>query len=334
VQRVRAPIERALDRVVDWIVATARRAGRFVAQAGVPQDPAQRLRLALAAGLAIVNRFAGRAVGRGIVAPLLAAVHTRYALTSIDVVPRGARWAVRAVINPDIEGVGDALVEGAPGAVPAAGAAPAWPVSDSPPTRLRVPESSRIERVLTLAADTITYSAAGGSVRTTRARFVDLWSSGAIRFASGASAEEVRAYLTQRYGARVADAVVRRGELADRVGSAGLGEAHHVIPVEVLLDQEIVQQLVNGRWDFNQDLNGVPLEEGFHGNHPAYTQYVARKIRDWRQSYRGVIADLVPDFRNHVQGVLIPQLRRHIQAAQEAYPRTGVNLNTYFSRLP
>ncbi|MCA3426634.1 MAG: DUF4157 domain-containing protein [Roseomonas sp.] len=55
--RVRRPIERALERLVDWIVAQARRLGRAVVGAGVPQDPTERLRLASRASLAIAPRL-------------------------------------------------------------------------------------------------------------------------------------------------------------------------------------------------------------------------------------------------------------------------------------
>ena len=39
IARLRAPIDKALDKVIDWIVSMARRAGRFFAQAGTPRIP-------------------------------------------------------------------------------------------------------------------------------------------------------------------------------------------------------------------------------------------------------------------------------------------------------
>ena len=100
--RVRAPIDRGLDRVVDWIVARARALGRFVAQAGVPHDPAERLRLAARAAVAAARRLSGR-----VTAPMLelalAAVRVRYGLTTIAVFRRGSSWWARAQINPVLE---------------------------------------------------------------------------------------------------------------------------------------------------------------------------------------------------------------------------------------
>lgn len=100
INRVRQPIDRALDRVVEWIVSAARRLGRFVAQAGVPNDPAERLRLGMAAATAAMNRFAGRRAGAVVLNPVLAAMKVRYAFQVLEVIPQATHWAVRGQINP------------------------------------------------------------------------------------------------------------------------------------------------------------------------------------------------------------------------------------------
>ena len=102
INRIRAPIDRALDRVVDWIVAQARRLGRFVAQAGVPHDPNERLRLASAAAIAAARRLSGR-VTEPLLQGVMVAIRTRYGLASIAPIRRGATWWVRATINPTVE---------------------------------------------------------------------------------------------------------------------------------------------------------------------------------------------------------------------------------------
>jgi len=101
VNRIRAPIDRALDRVVDWIVTQARRLGRAVAQAGVPQDPNERLRLAARAAVTAARRLSGR-VTRSLLTPVLAAIRTRYGLTSLEAYEQGGRWWARARINPEL----------------------------------------------------------------------------------------------------------------------------------------------------------------------------------------------------------------------------------------
>lgn len=100
IERIRAPIDRALDRVVTWIVAMARRLGRFVAQAGVPNDPNERLRLGTEAALAAVRRLPTGGVGRAVIAPLMGAIRTRYGLTALEPELRAGRWWIRAEINP------------------------------------------------------------------------------------------------------------------------------------------------------------------------------------------------------------------------------------------
>lgn len=102
INRVRQPIDRALDRVVDWLVAQARRLGRFVAQAGVPNDPNERLRLASRASIAIASRLPRT----GLTAPVIARAHDaiklRYGLAELTPYQQAGAWYVRAVVNPPL----------------------------------------------------------------------------------------------------------------------------------------------------------------------------------------------------------------------------------------
>ncbi len=102
INRVRRPIDNALNRIVAWIVRQARRAGRFIAQAGVPQDPQARLQLASRAAIAAAQRLRGRVTAQ-LLAPVLAIIRTRYGLTSITPFERSGSWWVRTVINPGRE---------------------------------------------------------------------------------------------------------------------------------------------------------------------------------------------------------------------------------------
>lgn len=101
INRIRAPIDRALDAVVNWIVTQARRLGRFILQAGTPADPNARLRLASTAAVAVARRLRGR-VTAPILNAALAAIRTRYGLTGIVPFERSGRWFVRASINPEL----------------------------------------------------------------------------------------------------------------------------------------------------------------------------------------------------------------------------------------
>jgi hypothetical protein len=98
--KVRVSVDKGLDALINWIVAMARKIGRFVAQAGVPQDPNTRLTLGMQAAVGIVNRFAGRPVAVAILNPLLSAIKIRYGFQTLIVIPAGKKWSVEGVINP------------------------------------------------------------------------------------------------------------------------------------------------------------------------------------------------------------------------------------------
>ncbi len=109
IAKVRAPIDKGLDKVVAWIVAQARKLGKFIAQAGVPHDPKERLRLASRAAVAAAKTLRGT-ITAGALNAAFGAIKVRYGLTSISAFQKSGAWYVRARINPDIEtplGVGD-----------------------------------------------------------------------------------------------------------------------------------------------------------------------------------------------------------------------------------
>jgi hypothetical protein len=99
IQKIRAPIDRALDRVVDWIVGLARRLGRYVAQAGVPNDPAKRLELAGNHAVTLARPLAGKAT-QPLLQGALRVLKTRYALSTLVPYESGGEWWVSISINP------------------------------------------------------------------------------------------------------------------------------------------------------------------------------------------------------------------------------------------
>jgi hypothetical protein len=103
IAKVRAPVDKALDSLIAWVVAMARKLGKYVAQAGVPQDPAERLRLAVRDSIAVAKRLSGR-VTAALLSPALAALKVRYGLTALEPYQQGGVWWVRAVINPTLAG--------------------------------------------------------------------------------------------------------------------------------------------------------------------------------------------------------------------------------------
>jgi hypothetical protein len=100
IARIRAPVDRALDRLVNWI---RERAGALASRAlgGDPNAlPQQRLDQGIAEAERTVNRYAGRTVGALVLTPLLAAIRVRHRLTRLDVVPDGEFWKVEGEVNP------------------------------------------------------------------------------------------------------------------------------------------------------------------------------------------------------------------------------------------
>ncbi len=101
IDKIRAPIDKALDWLVGWIVTAAKKLGKFVAQAGLPEDPNERLKLGMSAAVGAANRFAGKKVGAIVLRPLLEAVKVRYGFKALTVVAQGNTWAVIGQINPE-----------------------------------------------------------------------------------------------------------------------------------------------------------------------------------------------------------------------------------------
>ena len=98
--KVRAPIDKALDWLVGWIVKQGR---AFLSHAlgGDPNaPPQQRLERAAAEAQTFANRFAGRRLGAFVLRPGLAAIKARHRLRALEAVPQGQRWAVRCEVNP------------------------------------------------------------------------------------------------------------------------------------------------------------------------------------------------------------------------------------------
>lgn len=112
INRVRQPIDRALDRVVHWIQQRARSlASRMLG--GDPNMPSSdRVANAMREAVPVVNRHAGRPVGATILRPLLMPIKLRHRLTRLDVVARGNVWAVAAAASPEVIELTTAQVDG------------------------------------------------------------------------------------------------------------------------------------------------------------------------------------------------------------------------------
>lgn len=61
------------------------------------------------------------------------------------------------------------------------------------------------------------------------------------------------------------------------------GEAHHIIPKQLLTDNDVVQDAVVAGFDFNGIINGVKAIT-HHGSHPKYTESIRQRILDWSKA--------------------------------------------------
>ncbi len=338
VNRIRAPIDHALDRVVNWIVNLARRAGRFIAQAGLPQDPNERLGLGLDAATAAVNALRQSSVTATVINPVLAAIKLRYGFRTLQPVQSGNEWWVEGEINPRARKKTNkvASAPAQPAAAPAG--AVVWPVSIGNNITLEGQRTHRIETVQAIDPqnNTITFSISArgipGSSTRPHAWFMQEWNAGRIKRSGQMSAAQWRAEFTRLYGADVADAIMRRDELADNFPQlANVEQAHHIIPVGALKAQGMMHLLVKSGWNFNQKMNGIPLANNFHGNHPNYNNYVNRKIAVWVKANG---TNNTAAFKGYVENELMPFLTNHILIAKNQYAATGKTLNDYFATVP
>jgi hypothetical protein len=118
----------------------------------------------------------------------------------------------------------------------------------------------------------------------------------------------------------IKSAIKNRGSLREAlIGIKSTEEAHHIIPVQVLKDNEVVQKAVEDGFEFNSADNGIPLEKykvgppesGRHGPHPNYNDQIKKHLEWWseqpaNQGYtptqaREYIQDLISDIRNQIE---------------------------------
>lgn len=119
INKVRAPIDKALDWLVNWIVTAAKKLGKMVVQAGVPQDPKERLRLGVEAAIAAAKRL-GNKITRALLGPIFSGIKLRYGLSQLEAFERGGNWWVRAAASPPVErNMGILVVTATPAGVPA-----------------------------------------------------------------------------------------------------------------------------------------------------------------------------------------------------------------------
>ncbi|UUC47349.1 AHH domain-containing protein [Flavobacterium cerinum] len=139
-------------------------------------------------------------------------------------------------------------------------------------------------------------------------------------------------YGYKRIGAsRLLGVALHAKGLVKKVGE----QAHHLIPVNMIKKNAYIGNLVANGWDINKALNGKWLAskaeegwaKGFHGNAPAYDQWIEDKINKYvkKNGSKGL--------ESYIEGKLIPQADKLLDKMYETYKKTGKNMNDQFKEL-
>lgn len=97
--------------------------------------------------------------------------------------------------------------------------------------------------------------------------------------------EDVSSYGSQL----VQNTIKQRGALRKSMtGIKATEDAHHLIPVQLLKENDVVKKAVEAGFEFNTTKNGLAIEKfvkktgaGRHGPHPKYTDQIRKFLNDW-----------------------------------------------------
>lgn len=115
------------------------------------------------------------------------------------------------------------------------------------------------------------------------------------------------------------------------VGAISGEEAHHIIPW-AWRENKVVQKAAEWGFHMNDKINGIALKKyfqgigGVHANHPAYSDYVLRRLNLWAKQNASFTGK---DAVYFLEKELIPELLELIERAE----KSGLNLNDYFKNL-
>jgi len=111
--------------------------------------------------------------------------------------------------------------------------------------------------------------------------------------------EDVSSYGTQL----IQNTIKQRGSLRGTLtGITKTQDAHHIIPVQLLKENDVVKKAVEAGFDFNKASNGMAIEkyvkatgQGRHGPHPQYTNQIRQYLNDWASQNPGYSAQAAMD---------------------------------------
>jgi len=123
-----------------------------------------------------------------------------------------------------------------------------------------------------------------------------------------------------------------RSDLAKLLGTTD-DEAHHILTWTKSGMHRIVQAAAEDGFHLNTFENGIglskyvkTLNEGLHGNHPSYDDYVVHRLTQYSNSFPKYTPESANEF---IQKILIPDMKDLIEAAS----KSNLNLNEYFKQV-
>lgn len=102
IKKIRDPVDKAINGVINWIIGKAKKLGTMILQAGVPSDPKARVKLAIRDAKTIAKGLKG-VKSPAVLQTAFAAIKTRYSLSALLVTERGGAFWAKATINPTEE---------------------------------------------------------------------------------------------------------------------------------------------------------------------------------------------------------------------------------------
>ncbi|MCB0458288.1 MAG: hypothetical protein KDC91_11140, partial [Flavobacteriaceae bacterium] len=103
VNKIRAPIDTAMDKIVEWIVAKGKSFLKKIVGAGTPENPQEKLEEGLSKAVSAVNKLKGNNIGKKLINPILAGIKVRYDFQVLTAEPKGKFWVIKGKVNPEGE---------------------------------------------------------------------------------------------------------------------------------------------------------------------------------------------------------------------------------------
>jgi hypothetical protein len=106
------------------------------------------------------------------------------------------------------------------------------------------------------------------------------------------------------YGSTIVQNTIKnRGGLRGTlIGIQATEDAHHLVPVQLLKENNVVKKAVEAGFDFNGTTNGLAIQKyvkatgaGRHGPHPNYTNQIRNYLDEWVKQYPNYTPQMAKD---------------------------------------